>query len=1368
MVFSPLEDHQIKDVALLEYLLMCHLKKSPRVFMETDLSIEERISEQTKAFMDFENRVRLNDKALLLPCKVNSNNYTAYISLENDLSSPTVRIFTEKEVVALKPAQLVSAKGERAEREEIEAYIEHEKNTDSVLDALEPGQRVIIGSADISVRNILSFLNGLGCGGLAEDLENFAGENRIFKVVGLRDVPAEHVDHASNIAIHVKDRESALELELALLHEVLAKAGLPSAVNNAQYMQKDVREAYVAFTEASSKASSAAFDPEPLLQSISMRTDQKIDLKNARFVDLNALRQRDYNNTVNAEDLKPDPDKAIKELNEWKMRNAGALNERSGGNLFWTNLQQKAFELYNKYNIHQLKMHGRFVFCMSIFDNDQFPNVQHMIRLIFKKMHLEMDKGDRMLSPEEHRYLANTLSKVGRGYSVIDNKNVKFAFNQILFDNSAKERRIIELRWLIGEIEKELDMPGRGNLPKLVTMQDLHGGHRRAASLIGFALGLDEGGYSRINNVEDLKRILAEENINVDELNLRFAGLSDKYDRGNDPVGTYELVSWLNQSRKLKPITGNHDFWRAISVLGVHEYFDVVTDRLRDTYGKLIGIAEEKGEKEEAQRLREELEERLVEVDYRLKANKNHHIGYWARDAFEHAGWGNIEIDQVNERRANKAISRVNEVLRLNGIDEIEKIDIASKRCEFDSDLKAKKKINAKIRSENEAHRNDPDYQRKEEVKLPNILKKTLAYLRAELDRRNEIIAQINAGHGLDIKPIEIDIVTLDNYRRAPEVMEKTLWDLQNLRLFYVDMFGNLHMHGILPFDPETKKLTVEYKELKGLPALEMMQEDIRNFFIGYREIPDSHAFRKKMWEEVGEALTIINEWYSDKKAYAKAAAVREFVDLGGPAELGADILGFPVQEYSARPVSFMMILGHNERKKFAKGDTQMPFVNIFTDTGSGILHIDYEMSEGYANRGAVLTFLKRDKDGRRTGLRLWGYKDSESETIEDLTFHDVEGMSEEQLSFLRELADGESFMKWLRIRSLREILALINEPIEQYMAEGKVVEAAELLRVRSVAEEELIAEKDGLGSPGEALADLIRNREALAGKDISAENSASWRSRKDNGQEYSPVTVERELDFLKNLGFLAVTNLTRRNRGEAYIYKLSPMVAALTEEEVAELRERIPQMESCRTQLAPDVISDIRKSVIRITAEKIHLTNLSIEPAISEDKTLWHVIPVSMIPAGQQTAMQSLSQALIKAGSPERILLVEGEGEKLIPKAAELAQDPNNIVMAACTSRDIMLELDAKGIQGLVFEGELGEFRQFEGVLAALRAYHAENISALRNIYRLLTGKLPPAVSDVKEFAKTVIFYLPPVERLKYDQLRDLNENMLALIQAA
>jgi hypothetical protein len=215
------------------------------------------------------------------------------------------------------------------------------------------------------------------------------------------------------------------------------------------------------------------------------------------------------------------------------------------------------------------------------------------------------------------------------------------------------------------------------------------------------------------------------------------------------------------------------------------------------------------------------------------------------------------------------------------------------------------------------------------------------------------------------------------------------------------------------------------------------MSDDVRSFFEGMDTIPDSDEFRRQMWDKLGSIFTTINDWYSDRTAYAKAVSVKKFIDAGGLESLGHEILGHVNQVFVDRESSFLVFWGHNERKKFDDQTTALPWIYLYLKSGTGVANIDNEMSEGYSDMGAIVTFFKRDGNGKITGLRMWGYK-KDSAVIEDLTMENIEGISQEQKKMLVELHGGVSFMQWYRQKALAHILEESKRLLEEAKRQGR------------------------------------------------------------------------------------------------------------------------------------------------------------------------------------------------------------------------------------------------------------------------------------------------------------------------------------------
>ena len=94
-----------------------------------------------------------------------------------------------------------------------------------------------------------------------------------------------------------------------------------------------------------------------------------------------------------------------------------------------------------------------------------------------------------------------------------------------------------------------------------------------------------------------------------------------------------------------------------------------------------------------------------------------------------------------------------------------------------------------------------------------------------------------------------------------------------------------------------------------------------------------------------------------------------------------------------------------------------------------------------------------------------------------------------------------------------------------------------------------------------------------------------------------------------------------------------------------------------------------------------------------------------------------------------------------------------------------------------LVFEGNAGDFRQLEGIIAALRALHlsrAEILHSLLRIYAAMKGEGYQGEIDERwldsplELARNFIFDLPPMDPIPVEQEQELNERLVQFLIAA
>ncbi|MFH1996664.1 MAG: PEP/pyruvate-binding domain-containing protein [Candidatus Omnitrophota bacterium] len=190
----------------------------------------------------------------------------------------------------------------------------------------------------------------------------------------------------------------------------------------------------------------------------------------------------------------------------------------------------------------------------------------------------------------------------------------------------------------------------------------------------------------------------------------------------------------------------------------------------------------------------------------------------------------------------------------------------------------------------------------------------------------------------------------------------------------------------------------------------------------------------------------------------------------------------------------------------------------------------------------------------------------------------------------------------------------------------------------------------------------------------------------------------------------------------------------------------------------------------------RIHRQNVELIPPIKHGKVLWHVIPTDLIPFSARSQFINMVNKLNRdyPDSREKIKLVTGR-QDLGAVVRDLVSAPENIVGVAAPNRE---DLDAlpEGVRAFVFEGELGDFRQLEGILALLRALHQDNVSAIMQLYQVLTGaKFNGNEDDIKNnlanpsrLARIIIFNLRPIEIDDGEELQRLNTNLLKLIRSA
>jgi len=307
-------------------------------------------------------------------------------------------------------------------------------------------------------------------------------------------------------------------------------------------------------------------------------------------------------------------------------------------------------------------------------------------------------------------------------------------------------------------------------------------------------------------------------------------------------------------------------------------------------------------------------------------------------------------------------------------------------------------------------------------------------------------------------------------------------------------------------------------------------------------------------------------------------------------------------------------------------------------------------------------------------------------------------------------------------------------------------------------------------------LYDLLRNRDYWA----KYEDESEWELK---------VFPELAIAFLKGyfyeLDTAGTEFKTLSSLTSDFVRRIASLagVSGFKEIDYEELNEENPyfgrlikQLQLAEEALSEKLAKNLRQTdVVReteFTMDRIHELNANLLAPVKENKILWHVIPLDLIPHSLRSDFAHMIYRLNTdyryKDLKERIEVVE-DMENIDKEVRRLASSENNIVMVAVPDEKYLENLP-KGVRGLVFEGEPGDYRSFkqiECILAALRALYLDDAKALIELYEITKGeKFTGTEEDM--LAGNIKFYLKPITIEDPEDRDRLNKNLLELIRAA
>lgn len=367
----------------------------------------------------------------------------------------------------------------------------------------------------------------------------------------------------------------------------------------------------------------------------------------------------------------------------------------------------------------------------------------------------------------------------------------------------------------------------------------------------------------------------------------------------------------------------------------------------------------------------------------------------------------------------------------------------------------------------------------------------------------------------------------------------------------------------------------------------------------------------------------------------------------------------------------------------------------------------------------------------------------------------------------------GKNYTLGDLIEHLEKSIVLIEESLARVEEKGSRVYFSETTKKKRIVK----------GSPGECLRTFY---EYFKNRPVDFVTIVAKRT-KESGKSFSATTVRKELEVLETLHLIYVDKSK-----DACSYRLSPAFNILNKSHVGQLQNElnfydIPKDEPDLHGKIWRIIYAAMSSPVVVAAQSAAINKIDMEfiPTFPENRTLVHIIPVSLIPQGtidnkynqRARIIEFINQINSIPNVREKIRIITERQDLAAAVQEEIAMNPN-VVIDAALDDVAYLEKLPNGVKALVFKPENNQaenFRQFEGIIASLRALHIKDYSrrmaALSALYELMTGKPAPIIpqtDDTKEFARQFQITLPPITVKEYDDLKSLNESLMRLMESA
>ncbi|MBU2266278.1 MAG: metallophosphoesterase, partial [Candidatus Omnitrophica bacterium] len=469
-----------------------------------------------------------------------------------------------------------------------------------------------------------------------------------------------------------------------------------------------------------------------------------------------------------------------------------------------------------------------------------------------------------------------------------------------IFKDNPQERRE-QIQSLLGEINKELNEPGTGSLPKIVYIGDYPADIERFTALLSDALHQLCGFKGQLKSGLSIEEQLKAQGLSLKTMRGAIYLNGDILDRGPYGIKSFNIVKELLETApdRVFYVSGNHDFWTFGNLLGMHLpwykgfnfYGDKEAEALIAQYRKTESVlfdsfpaflywterlAEFNDEQNKFQK--EFLEGKAEEIRKKFIEHYDKYNKQWSKtqlDSMEDFIGYFKRIDVPNPYVGLKGMGKTSNIWWKNLLEQLIQGHEARREAGAEDEELAIWQEAVSLASQ---------IQLEVERRLKQALSSGKLWYRIFESINTQAYVSVewwckdwssHKGWGeraiKELNETNSTKLTQKNYITSPTLIALANFYRSNFNLYIKNPYGGLMSHGWFPVEDDGN-IVISYK------GKSYTQKDI---FEGLNVISADIKNRKKSLYEIWEAMHLVNSFYADKVTRIKPTHVRQYIKMG-------------------------------------------------------------------------------------------------------------------------------------------------------------------------------------------------------------------------------------------------------------------------------------------------------------------------------------------------------------------------------------------------------------------------------------------------------------------------------------------------------